>query len=134
MALSVATNVGALSAATAASSVNRSMETSMARCSTGLRINLQLMTLQACQSPHALNLRPAALTAYKNAADAQSLVDTADSASIEIGNLFSACGTGGSRCHDTNSSADRTNIKAEIDELINEMNAITEDTNGLKTR
>ena len=39
MALSVATNVGAIAAANAASSVNRSMETSMARLSSGYRIN-----------------------------------------------------------------------------------------------
>ncbi|MDA0831596.1 MAG: flagellin FliC, partial [Proteobacteria bacterium] len=39
MALSINTNNGALQAAQAASSVNRSMETSMQRLSTGLRIN-----------------------------------------------------------------------------------------------
>ena len=39
MALSVATNVGALSATKAASAVNKSMETSMARLASGKRIN-----------------------------------------------------------------------------------------------
>ena len=39
MALAIATNYGALQAAAAASSVNRSMETSMERLSTGMRIN-----------------------------------------------------------------------------------------------
>ncbi|MDG2405877.1 MAG: flagellin FliC, partial [Paracoccaceae bacterium] len=39
MALSIATNNAALQAAAAASSVNREMETSMARLSTGKRIN-----------------------------------------------------------------------------------------------
>ena len=39
MALSINTNNGALMAAQAASSVNRSLETSMQRLSTGLRIN-----------------------------------------------------------------------------------------------
>ena len=39
MALSVATNIGALAASKAASSVNSSMETSMARLSSGKRIN-----------------------------------------------------------------------------------------------
>ena len=38
MALSVATNIGALAASKAASSVNGSMETSMARLSSGKRI------------------------------------------------------------------------------------------------
>ncbi len=39
MALTVATNTGALTAQAAASSVNRDMETSMQRLSTGKRIN-----------------------------------------------------------------------------------------------
>ena len=39
MALSIATNSAALQAAAASSSVNRDMETSMARLSTGKRIN-----------------------------------------------------------------------------------------------
>ena len=39
MAVSIGTNSAALRAAEAASSVNRDMETSMARLSTGMRIN-----------------------------------------------------------------------------------------------
>ena len=39
MALAIATNTGALMAAASASSVNRDMETSMERLSTGKRIN-----------------------------------------------------------------------------------------------
>ena len=39
MALSVATNIGALAAAKSASGVNKSMETSMARLASGNRIN-----------------------------------------------------------------------------------------------
>ena len=39
MALSVATNIGAIAANKAASAVNRSMENSMERLSTGMRIN-----------------------------------------------------------------------------------------------
>ena len=39
MALAIATNNAALNAAASASSVNRDMETSMARLSTGKRIN-----------------------------------------------------------------------------------------------
>ncbi len=39
MALNINTNIGALGAAAAASSVNKSMETSMERLSTGLRVN-----------------------------------------------------------------------------------------------
>ena len=39
MALSVATNIGALAASKAANSVNKAMETSMARLSSGKRIN-----------------------------------------------------------------------------------------------
>ena len=39
MALTVATNIGAISAAKSANAVNKSMETSMARLASGMRIN-----------------------------------------------------------------------------------------------
>ena len=89
MALSVATNVGALSAAVSASSVNRSMETSMARLSSGSRINSAADDAAGLSIATRLEAEARGLDmAYKNAADAQSLVDTADSASIEIGNIL----------------------------------------------
>jgi flagellin len=130
MALSVATNVGALSAATAASSVNRSMETSMARLSSGSRINSAADDAAGLSIATRLESEARGLDmAYKNAADAQSLVDTADSASIEIGNLLQRMRELAVQgASDTNSTADRTNIKAEIDALISEMDTITADT------
>lgn len=130
MALSVATNVGALSAAVSASSVNRSMETSMARLSSGSRINSAADDAAGLSIATRLEAEARGLDmAYKNAADAQSLVDTADSASIEIGNILQRIRELAVQgASDTNASADRTNIKAEVDELIKEINDIAADT------
>ena len=130
MALSVATNVGALSAANAASSVNRSMETSMARLSSGYRINGAADDSAGMAIASRLEAEARGLDmAYKNSADAQSMIDTIESAHIEINNILQRMrelavqGTNA-----TNSDEDRTNIKEEMTALVNEIDAIADDT------
>ena len=84
--LSINTNVGALQAAQASYSVNKSMETSMERLSTGKRVNSSAddaAGLQIVQRMTAeiMGLRQAA----RNAADGQAMLATAEGAAKEIG-------------------------------------------------
>ena len=84
--LSINTNVGALQAAQASYSVNKSMETSMERLSTGKRVNSSAddaAGLQIVQRMTAeiMGLRQAA----RNAADGQAMFATAEGAAKEIG-------------------------------------------------
>ena len=89
MALSVATNVGALHAAKAAQAVNSAMETSMARLASGKRINGAADDSAGMATASRLTSEARGLDmAYRNAADAQSLIDTAESAMIEIENIL----------------------------------------------
>ena len=128
--LSINTNVAALRAADAAYSVNKSMETSMQRLSTGKRINgaiddaagLQIATRQTAEIR---GFHQAA----RNAADAQSLLATAEGAMGEITNILqrmreiaveSASGT--------NAAADRTALQSEITALETEIDRIKDDT------
>jgi flagellin len=89
MALSVATNIGAMAAMNAASSVNRSMETSMERLSTGLRINSASDDAAGIAIASRLEADFRGMNqAMRNAADAQSFIDTAEGAYKEVENLL----------------------------------------------
>lgn len=89
MALSVATNTGAMAAMNAASSVNRSMETSMERLSTGLRINSASDDAAGIAIASRLEADFRGMNqAMRNAADAQSFIDTAEGAYKEVENLL----------------------------------------------
>ena len=77
MALSVATNIGALAASKAASSVNTAMETSMSRLSTGKRINSASDDSAGLAIASRLTSEARGLDmAARNAADAQSMINT----------------------------------------------------------
>ena len=130
MALSVATNIGAISAANSASSVNRSMETSMARLASGQRINAARDDSAGMAIASRLESEARGLDmAYKNAADAQSLIDTAESAHIEITNILQRMRELGVQgANETNSTADLTNIKHELTALAAEIDDIADDT------
>ncbi len=128
--LSINTNVGALKAADAAYSVNKSMETSMQRLSTGKRINSAIddaAGLQISQRQEA-EIR-GFKQATKNAADSQALLATAEGAMGEITNILqrmrelavqSASGT--------MSTADRTALQSEVEALETEIDRIKDDT------
>ena len=82
--LSINTNIGALNASQSSYSVNNSMETSMARLSSGNRINSaadDAAGLQIVQRMTAeiMGLRQAA----RNAADGQAMFSTAENAAKE---------------------------------------------------
>ena len=89
MALTVATNTGALMAQAAASSVNREMETSMERLSTGKRINAASDDAAGVAIASRLTAEITGTNmAIRNAMDAQALIDTAEGAHQEVTNIL----------------------------------------------
>ena len=85
MALSIATNTAALHASAATSSVNRDMETSMARLSTGMLINSASDDDAGVAIASRLSAEIRGTDqAIRNALDGQALIDTAESGHKEI--------------------------------------------------
>jgi flagellin len=119
MALSVATNTGALMAQAAASSVNRDMETSMERLSTGKRINSASDDAAGVAIASRLESEVRGTDqAIRNAMDAQAMIDTAEGAQIEVVNLLQRMRELAVQAiNDTNSSADRTALDTEFQAL-----------------
>ena len=128
--LSINTNVGALKAADAAYSVNKSMETSMQRLSSGKRINGAIDDAAGLQISQRMNAEGRGFNqAARNAADAQSMLATAEGAYGEIHNILQRLrelavqGASG-----TNSAADRTALNSEVTALEAEIDRIANDT------
>ena len=89
MALTVATNTGALMAQAAASSVNKEMEISMERLSTGKRINGASDDAAGVAIASRLTSEIRGTNqAIRNAMDAQAMVDTAEGALDEVVNIM----------------------------------------------
>ena len=130
MALNINTNIGALGAAAAASSVNKSMETSMTRLSTGLRINTAADDAAgvAISSRLTSDIR-GTNQAIRNAMDAQAMIDTAEGAHNEIQNILQRMREIAVQgANDTNGTADRTSLQAEMTQLTSEINRIAATT------
>ena len=117
--LSINTNVGALKAASASYSVNKSMETSMQRLSTGLRINSAADDAAGHQIANRLTAEIMGLKqAIKNAADAQALMGTAEGAIEEIQvMLLRMRELAVQSSNSTNSAADRASLELESRQL-----------------
>ena len=130
MALSVATNIGALAASKAASSVNASMETSMARLSSGKRINSAADDSAGLAIASRLTSEARGLDmASRNAADAQAMINTIESSHNEIHNILQRMRELAVQgANDTNGTDDRTNIRKELTELHEEIDAIKNQT------
>ena len=130
MALSVATNIGALAASKAASSVNASMETSMARLSSGKRINSAADDSAGLAIASRLTSEARGLDmAARNAADAQAMINTIESAHNEIHNILQRMRELAVQgANDTNGTDDRANIRRELTELHEEIDAIKNQT------
>ena len=130
MALTIATNTGALMAATSASSVNRDMETSMERLSTGKRINSAADDAAGVAIASRLTSEIRGTNqAIRNAMDGQALIDTAEGAHKEIENILQRMrelavqGSNG-----TNNADDRANLTAEFAALRTEIQRIADTT------
>jgi flagellin len=130
MALTVATNSGALMAQAAASSVNKSMETSMERLATGKRINSASDDAAgvAIASRLTSEIRGTNM-AIRNAMDGQSLIDTAEGAHVEVENILQRMRElAVQSANDTNSTVDRSYLQAEVEQLTSEIDRISSTT------
>ena len=129
--LSINTNVGALQAAQASYSVNKSMETSMERLSTGKRVNSSADDAAGLQIIQRITAEIQGLhQAGRNAADAQAMLGTAEGAAKEIGIMLlrlreiavqAANGT-------AEDAGDRAALASEFLALENEIIRISDDT------
>ena len=117
--LSINTNVGALKAASASYSVNKSMETSMERLSTGKRINSASDDAAGHQIANRMTAEIMGLKqAIRNAADAQALMGTAEGAIEEIQiMLLRMRELAVQSSNSTNSAADRASLELESRQL-----------------
>jgi flagellin len=126
MALSIATNTGALMAAASATSVNKDMETSMERLSTGKRINSASDDAAgvAIASRLSSEIRGTG-QAIRNAQDGQALIDTAEGAHKEVENILQRMRElAVQSSNDTNDTSDRANLQSEFSALKTEIDRI----------
>jgi flagellin len=129
--LSINTNVGALKASQASYSVNKSMETSMQRLSSGLRVNSAADDAAGVQIANRLTAEIQGLNqSVRNASDAQAMLATAEGASQEVHLILlrmrelavqAANGT-------ADGGGDRAALKSEFDALETEINRIAAKT------
>ena len=130
MALAIATNNAALNAAASASSVNREMETSMARLSSGKRINSASDDAAGVAISSRLSAEIRGTDqAIRNSLDGQALIDTAEGAHKEIENILQRMReVAVQAANDTNNAQDRVNLQAEVNALVTEVNRIASTT------
>jgi flagellin len=126
MALAIATNTAALNAAASASSVNRDMETSMARLSTGKRINAASDDAAGVAISSRLSAEIRGTDqAIRNSLDGQALIDTAEGAHKEIENILQRMREVTIQAaNDTNNTQDRANLQAEVEAMTTEIDRI----------
>ena len=128
--LSINTNVGALQAASASYSVNKSMEESMQRLSTGKRINSAKDDAAGLQISQRLTAEIKGINmAMRNAADGHSILATAEGSMTEIHTILQRMrelavqATNG-----TMGTADRVAVNSEFVALEAEINRINDNT------
>lgn len=130
MALQINTNIGALMAANSATSINKDMETSMARLSSGSRINA---AKDDAAGMAVANRFQAEITGYnqavRNASDAQAMIDVAEGALIEATNiLLRMREIAVQAANDTASDTDRDALDLEYQDLLAELTRIEDST------
>ena len=123
-------NTGALMAAASASSVNRDMETSMERLSTGKRINSAADDAAGVAIASRLTSEIRGTNqAIRNAMDGQALIDTAEGAHKEVENILQRMRELSVQASNaTNSAGDRNNLTAEFVALRTEIQRIADTT------
>ena len=126
MALTIGTNVASLQASAAASSVNRDLETSMGRLSTGKRINSASDDAAGVAIASRLSSEIRGTDqAIRNALDGQALIDTAEGGHKEIEAILQRMREVSIQAaNDTNGAQDRGNLQAELKALITEIDRI----------
>ena len=128
--LSINTNVGALNAAQASYSVNKSMETSMHRLSSGKRINSAADDAAGIQIANRINAEIQGLNqSVRNAADAQAMLSTAEGALEQVHSLLLRMRElAVQSSNQTLSDADRDSIQVEVGVLEAEIQRVADDT------
>ena len=126
MALAIATNTGALMAAASATSVNKDMETSMERLSTGKRINSAKDDAAGVAIASRLSAEIRGTNqAIRNAQDGQALINTAEGALKEVENIMQRMRELAVQAsNDTNDTPDRANLNTEYQALATELTRI----------
>lgn len=117
-------------ASASATAVNKSMETSMERLSTGLRINSAADDAAGLSISTRMEAQIRGLNqAIRNAADAQSLAATAEGAMNEMGNLLQRMGElAVQAANGAMNPSDRQAIQDELSVLVNEVDRIGSQT------
>ena len=132
----VNTNVGALAAQASMAKNSKALETAVERLSSGLRINSASDDAAGMAISNRLESQINGLNqAIRNAADGQSLIDTAEGAQEEVVNLLQRLRQlAVQSANDTNSAVDRLYIEKEADAILAEVNRISDQTrwNGMK--
>ena len=128
--LSINTNVGALNAARSSYEVNKSMETSMARLSSGKRINSAADDAAGLAISNRLNAEIQGINqSIRNAADAQSMLGTAEGALEEVHTiLLRMRELAVQSSSETVSAADRDLLQTEVAQLEGEIQRVANDT------
>ena len=112
------------------------METAVERLSTGLRINSAADDAAGMAITQRLESQVLGLNqAIRNATDGQALLDTAEGAQNEVVNLLQRLRQlAVQSANDTNSAVDRLYIEKEADQILGEINRISDQTrwNGMK--
>lgn len=130
MVLAIGTNSSALMASAAASSVNKDMETSMERLSTGKRINSAADDAAGVAIASRMTSEINGLNqAIRNASDGQSMAATAEGAMVEIADMLQRMRElAVQSSNDTLNTNDRTNLNDEVTQLKAEIDRIATTT------
>ncbi|MBG0839938.1 lateral flagellin LafA [Ectopseudomonas toyotomiensis] len=130
MALSIHTNYSSLVTQTNLGKTNNALGTNQQRLGTGLRINSAADDAAGLQIATRLNAQSRGMdVAMRNTGDSVSLLQTAEGAFSEMTDIMQRMKDLATQAaNDTNSADDRTSLKAEYDELGNELTNIISNT------
>lgn len=130
------TNIGAIQAQSNMTRVNNEFNQAMSRLSSGLRINAAKDDAAGMAIAEKMTSQIRGLNqAVRNATDGKSLVDTTEGAHVEVSNMLQRLRElSVQSANDTNTSADRGSIMAEANQLVSEINSVSQNTtfNGMK--
>ena len=136
MGFRINTNIAALSSHTSATMNNRSLDNSLAKLSSGLRINKAADDASGLAIANSLRAQASSLAqAVSNGNDAIGLIQTADGALSEYSNILDTIKTKAVQAaSDGQNTSSRLAIQKDIDKLMEELNIIAKTTsfNGQK--
>jgi len=136
MGFRINTNIAALNSHTAATMNNRSLDNSLSKLSSGLRINKAADDASGLAIANSLRAQASSLgQAISNGNDAIGLIQTADGALSEYSNILDTIKTKAVQAaSDGQNSASRLAIQKDIDRLLENLNNIAKTTsfNGQK--